>query len=228
MQRLSGLPESALAAAKESAEKKGKEGFRFTLQAPSYVPLLTYADDGALRERAYRAYNARATREPLDNGPLIQNIIRLRREQATLLGYANFADLVLEDRMAKNGKKAREFIVDLTERTRGAFEREKAELTEFRRKLEGPGAKRLEPWDVGYYAEKQRKALYDVDEEELRPYLPLERAVAGLFETAHRPLRRPHRAEPEALDLAPRRRGLRHQGRGRHLPRVVLRRFLPS
>ncbi len=183
---LSGLPASALAAARDSAERKGKTGFRFTLQAPSYIALVTYADDGALRERAYRAYNARATKTPLDNGPLLQDILRLRHEQATLLGYAHFADLVLEDRMAKTGEKARAFIADLTARTRAAFVRESSQLETFRRELEGDGAKRLEPWDVAYYSEKQRKALYDIDEEELRPYFPIDRVMSGLFETAHR------------------------------------------
>jgi oligopeptidase A len=183
---LSGLPESALAAAKESAERKGKTGWRFTLQAPSYIPLVTYADDAGIRERTYRAFNARATRAPLDNAPLLSAIIRLRREEASLLGYRTFADLVLEDRMAKSGDRARAFVTDLTSRTERSFDRETKELTAFRRKLEGEGAPALAPWDVAYYAEKQRKALYDFDEEELRPYFPLERAVDGLFETARR------------------------------------------
>jgi oligopeptidase A len=183
---LAGLPESALAAAKDSASRKGKEGYRFTLQGPSYLALVTYADDPALREKVYRAYNTRATSGALDNGPLLAQIIRLRREQAAVLGYASFADLVLEDRMAKTGKRAREFVTDLTERTKAAFARETEQLNAFRNELEGGPLKPLEPWDVAYYSEKQRKALYDFDEEELRPYFPLDRAVAGLFETVHR------------------------------------------
>jgi oligopeptidase A len=185
---LSGLPESALLAARDSAEKKGKSGYRFTLQAPSYIPLVTYADDRALREQAYRAYNARATRGELDNAPLIVNILRLRKEQAKLLSYPSFAELVLEDRMAKSGKRAREFVADLTTRSRSAFEREVDKLAEFRARVDGGAgtAVQMEPWDVTYYAEKQRKALYAFDEEELRPYFPLERVVDGLFETAHR------------------------------------------
>jgi oligopeptidase A len=183
---LAGLPESAVAAAREAAERKGKAGYRFTLQAPSYIALVTYLDDAALREHAYRAYNARAATGPLANGPLIQDIIRLRREQAALLGYPTFPDLVLEDRMAKTGARARAFIADLTARSRAAFEREGKELAAFRRQLEGAQAPALQPWDVAYYAEKQRKALFDFDEEELRPYFPLERAMEGLFETARR------------------------------------------
>ncbi|HEX7670642.1 MAG TPA: M3 family metallopeptidase, partial [Polyangiaceae bacterium] len=183
---LSGLPESALLAAKDAAEKKGKTGFRFTLQAPSYIPLVTYADDAALREQAYRAYNSRATRGELDNAPLLASILRLRAEQATLLGYSNFAELVLEDRMARSSKRAREFVADLTLRSRPAFEREIEQLLEFRTRLEGRPPDGMQPWDVTYYAEKQRKALYAFDEEELRPYFPLESVVGGLFETAHR------------------------------------------
>jgi oligopeptidase A len=183
---LAGLPPSAIAAAKESAERKGKSGYRFTLQAPSYIPLITYLDDAAVRERAYRAFNARASEGELDNAPLIQQIIRLRREQAAILGYQNFADLVLEDRMAKKGERARAFVADLTARSREAFERETEELAAFRRSLPGDDGTAMEPWDVAYYAEKQRRALYDFDAEELRPYFPLERAVEGLFETARR------------------------------------------
>jgi oligopeptidase A len=185
---LDGLPESAILAAKDSAAKKGKAGHRFTLQAPSYIPLVTYLNDRKLREVAYRAYNSRAASGRYDNGPLMLRILELRREQAKLLGYPTFANLVLEDRMAKNGEKARAFVLDLTERTRSAFERETAELVRFRDRAAGGGAvaSRLESWDVAYYAEKQRKALYDFDEEELRPYFPLERVVLGLFETARR------------------------------------------
>jgi oligopeptidase A len=183
---LAGLPASAIAAARESAEKKGKKGYRFTLQAPSYIPLLTYLDDATIRERAYRAYNARASSGPLDNRPLIEKIIRLRREQSALLGYPNFADFVLEDRMAKNGARARAFVEDLTKRTEKSFARETEELAKFRRGLPGDDDKPMEPWDVTYYAEKQRRALYDFDEEQLRPYFPLPRVVEGLFETARR------------------------------------------
>jgi oligopeptidase A len=134
----------------------------------------------------YRAYNSRAASGSLDNAIVMERIIELRREQAKLLGYENFGDLVLEDRMAKNAAKARDFVADLTNRSVGAFEREQLELLAFRRNLEGAGAPLLSPWDVAYYAEKQRKALYDFDEEELRPYFRLEQVVSGLFETAKR------------------------------------------
>jgi oligopeptidase A len=184
--KLSGLPQSAVLAARESAEKKGKPGHRFTLQAPSYIPLATYLDDRDIREKAYRAYNARATEPEFDNAPIIVQVLELRGEQAKILGYGSFAELVLEDRMAKNGARASAFVTDLTKRCEGAFEREKAELERFKQEVAGKDAPPLAPWDVAYYAEKQRKALYDFDEEELRPYFPLESAMNGLFETAQR------------------------------------------
>jgi oligopeptidase A len=183
---LKGLPPSAIDQARDSAEKKGKTGYRFTLQAPSYIPLVTYADDARLREAAYRAFNSRATSGALDNAPVMERILALRLEQARLLGYPNFADLVLEDRMAKSAGRARDFVSDLTKRSVRAFERESAELLSFRRNLEGADAPALSPWDVAYYAEKQRKALYDFDEEELRAYFRLDSVVEGLFETARR------------------------------------------
>ncbi|MBX3274824.1 MAG: M3 family metallopeptidase [Sandaracinaceae bacterium] len=179
--RLSGLPESARAAARASAEAKGVEGWRFTLQAPSAFPVLSYLDDAQVRETVWRAYNTRASRGEKDNSPLIGRILELRREKAALLRYATFADYVLEERMAQNGARARRFVDDLTERTRAFFDRETAELEAFRRELEGAGAPPLEPWDVGYYAEKLRRARYDFDAEALRPYFAAEAVLDGLF-----------------------------------------------
>lgn len=181
---LSGLPASALAAARDSAASKGKTGYRLTLQAPSVTAVLSYADSAALRKRIWCAYNQRATEGPLDNRPLVRDILRLRRRKANLLGFANFADLVTQDRMAKDGKTAQAFVETLSERTRAAFERETQELIDFRRQLEGPDCPRLEPWDVGYYSEKLRRSLYDFDEEELRAFFPAERVLAGAFDVA--------------------------------------------
>jgi oligopeptidase A len=184
--KLAGLPESAREQARASAEKKGRSGYRFTLQAPSVIAVMTYLDDASIREQVYRAYNRRAVDEACDNRPLIRRILELRREKAALLGYHDFADLTLHDRMAKNGDAAARFVADLETKTRAAFEREKRDLTEFRRRLEGAGAPVLAAWDVAYYAEKQRKALFDFDEEELRPYFPADLVLRGLFETTER------------------------------------------
>ena len=183
---LAGLPPSAVAAARESAARKGREGWRFTLHAPDYFAVMTYLDDAAVRRQVYEAFSVRATEGGLDNRPLIARILELRSERARLLGYANFADLVLEDRMAHDGARALAFLDDLKVKTEARFREENRELLEFRRSLEGPSAAELAGWDVAYYAEKQRAALYDFDEEALRPYFPLEQAVAGLFDLVHR------------------------------------------
>jgi oligopeptidase A len=183
---LSGLPESAKAAAKDSAQQKGMTGFRFTLQAPSAIALLTHADDARLREQIWRAQNTRATEGEHDNRPLIAQILELRREKANLLSFRDFADLQLDDRMVKTGADAQRFIAELRERTEAAFDRETRELYAFRIELEGPSAPPLAPWDVTYYSEKLRKARYLVDEEELRAYFPAELAVRGVFSLAER------------------------------------------
>ena len=183
--RLAGLPESARAAAKASAESKGKTGWRLTLQAPSYVAALTYLDDRAIRRELWEASNRRGTTGEYDNRGLIQEILRLRREKAKLLGYADFADLVLEERMAHTGAKAQAFVEDLRAKTQAFFEKENASLLEFGR---GLGYEDVQPWDVAYLAEKQRQALYEFDEEELRPYFRLDQVVAGMFEIFSRVL----------------------------------------
>jgi oligopeptidase A len=183
---LAGLPPSAVEAARASALQKGIEGWRFTLQAPSYTALMTYLDDGKVRERMYRAFNARGFGGAHDNGAITARVLELRRERAALLGFSSFADLVLEDRMAHTGANARRFLEDLRLRTMAHFEFENEELSAFRRELEGAGAPRLEPWDIGYYAEKLRVKLYDFDEEALRPYFPVDRVLSGMFSLVER------------------------------------------
>src|SRR5664279_1525898 len=183
---LAGLPPTAVASARESAQRKGLEGWRFTLHAPDYFAVMTYLDQSAIRRRVYEAFSVRGAAGDWDNRPIVVRIVELRRERATLLGFANFADLVLEDRMAHTGDRALAFLEDLKRKTERRFHEENRELYEFRRSLEGPQAPQLEPWDVAYYAEKQRGALYDFDEEALRPYFPMERVVGGLFELVNR------------------------------------------
>src|ERR1700722_14220564 len=183
---LAGLPPSAIAAARESAVQKGLAGWRFTLQAPSYTPVMTYLDDAAVRREIYHAYAIRSSSGRYDNRAVLSRILELRRAKAELLGFRNFADFVLHDRMAHTGERAEEFLKDLKRKTEAQFARENRELLEFRRGLEGADAPALEPWDVSYYAEKQRVALYDFDEEALRPYFPLESVVDGLFEIVRR------------------------------------------
>jgi oligopeptidase A len=184
--RLAGLPPSVVEAARESAAQKGLAGWRFTLQAPSYQAAMMYLDDAELRERLYRAHTTRAAAGPFDNRENLCRILELRRQKAKLLGYADWADFVLEDRMARTGARAQAFLEELRAKTQPAFERENEELVAFRRQLEGPGAPPLQPWDVSYYAEKLRKARFDFQEEDLRPYFPLERVIAGLFDIVRR------------------------------------------
>jgi oligopeptidase A len=177
--KLAGLPPSALAAARQNAASKNVEGWRFTLQAPSYVAVMTYLDDREIREKMYRTFSTRATAAGRDNRPLLERILKLRKEKANLLGFADFADFVLHDRMAHKGERAMQFIDELKHKTDPFFARENAGLEAF-------AGRKLEPWDVGYWAEKERRALYDFDEEELRPYFPAERVVQGLFAIVER------------------------------------------
>ena len=181
-----GLPPTALASARESAARKGREGWRFTLQAPDYVAVMTYLDNVSIRREVYLAYAVRAASGEKDNRPILTRILELRREKAKLLGFRDFADLVLEDRMAHTGDRAMAFLEDLKTKTERRFREENEELFEFRRSIEGSAAAALEPWDVAYYAEKQRAAMYAFDEEALRPYFPLERVVAGMFDLVGR------------------------------------------
>jgi len=180
--RLAGLPESAVAMARASAASKGlaEPSWRFTLQAPSYIALMTYLDDANIRRQVYEAYVNRAVQGKHDNRPVLQRILELRRDKARLLGYGDFADLVLEDRMAHTGERAQTFLAELKAKTGDHFNKENAELQAFAERAE------LAPWDIAYYAEKQRAALYDFDEEALRPYFPLDRVVAGMFDIVER------------------------------------------
>lgn len=184
-ERLAGLPPSARVAAREAAEAKGLEGWRFTLHAPSYVPLMTYLDDATVREQVWRAYDTRASFGAHDNRKLVRRILELRKEKARILGFQDFADLVLEDRMAESGETAHQFVRTLRRRTETHYERENEELRAFRAKATGVDAP-LQPWDIAYWAEKQRRALFDFDEEALRPYFPLDRVMEGMFRITER------------------------------------------
>lgn len=184
--RLAGLPLRAKAAARRSAEEKGVAGWRFTLHMPSQEPFMTYLEDDALRREMWTAAAAVGAQPPHDNAPLIGRILALRTEKAALLGKAHFADVVLERRMAKSGARALGFVEDMQRRAAAAFARECAELEEFKAQHTGRARLPLAPWEVAYWAEKLRKARYDFDEEQLRPYFPMDRVVDGLFDLASR------------------------------------------
>ncbi|HEY3455718.1 MAG TPA: M3 family metallopeptidase [Bryobacteraceae bacterium] len=183
--KLAGLPESARMAARASAQSKRKEGWRLTLQGPSYTAAMTYLDDRNIRHDLWEASNKRATGGPYDNRALISEILSLRRRKANLLGYRDFADLVLEERMAHLGSQAQVFLEDLHRKTQPFFLVENRDLLEMGRSFDYDN---VNPWDVPYLAEKQRQALYEFDEEELRPYFQLENVVAGMFDIFSRVL----------------------------------------
>ena len=185
--QLSGLPKSALDAARQSAEQKGKEGWRFTLQAPSYIPVMTYADSDALRKEVWSAYAAIGRRGKHDNRQLVRQILNLRHEFAQLVGQENFANHVTERRMAASGQAALDFGDEIFQKVRGQFEKEAEQLRRYKAAEEGlpidlPSL--LEPWEVGYWAEKQRKANYAFDEEVLRPFFPIDHVISGMYEIA--------------------------------------------
>lgn len=181
---LEGLPASARAQARTAAQAKGVEGWRFTLQLPSYQPFMQYSARRDLRQRMYRAYANRASSGEHDNRPLVRRILELRRELARILGFRDYADLVLEESMAGSGARAVAFEEDLTERTRPVWRREMEALEAFARAELGLEA--LEPWDVSYAIERLRLARYDMDAELLRPYFPMDRVLEGLFGLSER------------------------------------------
>ncbi|HTJ77499.1 MAG TPA: M3 family metallopeptidase [Rariglobus sp.] len=189
--RLRGLPAHAVAAAKRNAESKGlgtpeKPAWRFTLQFTSLEPVMLYAEDESLRREVWAASAEVGAKAPHDNEPLVQKIIGLRCEKAGLLGRDNFADLVLTRRMAGSGRRALEFVEDFKTRAQSAFVRECRELEEFKARQTGGVAGTLKAWEVGYWSEKLRQERYDFDDEVLRPYLPMDRVIAGLWELAGR------------------------------------------
>lgn len=183
---LSGLPESARQMARQSAESKGREGYRFTLQGPSYMAVMTYADSQELRENVYRAYSTRCTSGDLDNVANLYRILELRAQKAEILGFKDFSDLVLEDRMAKCGERALTFVTDLKKRIFDHFLKDQEHLKTFVKSELRVDLDQMQPWDVAYYAEKMRLAHYDFDEEALRPYFPLPKVMQGLFSVVER------------------------------------------
>ena len=183
---LAGLPPSALLMGKTSAASKNIEGWRYTLQAPSVIAILTYAENRDLREMFYKAYNARCTSGEHSNKENLMQILSLRAQKAKLLGFSDFSDLVLADRMAKNGHAAQAFVQRLREHIEPHFRRERGALQDFVREHYGLESSELKLWDMGFYTEKMRKALYDFDEEELRPYFPLPTVMQGLFTLVER------------------------------------------
>ncbi len=186
---LAGLPESARALARQNAEQRGLDGWLLTLELPSYLPVLNYADDRALRRELYSAYCTRASDQgpqagQWDNGSIMQQILALRHELAQLLGFRDYSEDSLATKMADSPDQVLDFLNDLAVRAKPQAQREFAELQAFARKQFG--APELETWDIGYYSEKLRLHRYRLSQEELRPYFPITRVLPGLFTVAER------------------------------------------
>ena len=186
--QLAGLPESARALAAQTARERGKEGWVFTLDFPSYHPVMSYADDRNLRRTFYEAYNTRASdrgpHDPAhDNSAFMEEILALRHELAQLLGFANYAERSLATKMARSTDEVMGFLHDLAARSRPQAERELAELRDFAAEQ---GCDDLQPWDIPYYSEKLRQARYAITQEEIKPWFPEHRVIAGMFEVVGR------------------------------------------
>ena len=180
--KLAGVPQDTLLMLREAAQAEEKPGYKLTLHAPSYLPLLQYADDRALRERMYRAYSTRASEfgpTEWDNTQHIVELLALRREQAVLLGYRDYAEYSLVPKMAESADQVLGFLRDLARRARPFAQSDLAELREFAaREL---GLADLQAWDISYASEKLRQSRYAYSEQELKQYFPQPRVLAGLF-----------------------------------------------
>ena len=186
---LSGLPESALAPAPAMAQAKEQDGWLLTLDMPSYLPVLTYADNRALREEMYRAFATRASDQgpnagKWDNSEVMAETLALRHELAQLLGFDTYADKSLATKMAESPEQVIGFLSDLAKRARPQAEQELAQLRAFAK--QHYGVDELEAWDITYYGEKQKQHLFSISDEQLRPYFPEQRVVEGLFEVVKR------------------------------------------
>jgi oligopeptidase A len=179
---LSGIPADERQVAAEAAHAEGKTGWLFTLKAPSYGPLMQYADNRALRERFYRAYATRASetgKADFDNTPLMTQILKLRAEEAQMLGFANYAELSLATKMATSPQQVMEFLRELAQRARPFAERDLDELREFAKTQ--LGLTQLESWDVGYASEHLRQQRYAFSEQEVKQYFPEDKVLPGMF-----------------------------------------------
>ncbi|ABZ74769.1 Oligopeptidase A [Shewanella halifaxensis HAW-EB4] len=186
---LKGLPESATAAAKAMAESKELDGWLFTLDIPSYLPVMMYSENRELREECYRAFITRASDQgpnagEFDNGPLMDEILVLRHELANLLGFDSFSHKSLATKMAESPAQVLDFLTELAARSKSQGETELAELKEFAEKE--CGVTELEPWDLSFYAEKLKHHRYEISQELLRPYFPEDKVLSGLFYTVSR------------------------------------------
>jgi oligopeptidase A len=180
--RLEGIPEDVLEAARAEAGKDGKAGWKFTLRAPSFIPVMQYAVDRNLRETLYHAYSTRASefgKSEWDNGPLILDLLRLRREEAQLLGYANYAEVSLVPKMAESPAQVLDFLEDLAKKALPFARKDYAELKTFAAEELGLGD--LQSWDLAYASEKLRVKRYAFSDQEVKQYFPEPKVLEGMF-----------------------------------------------
>lgn len=187
VEALSGVPESVLTNLKAAAEAKGNSGYRLSLDIPTYLPVMQYANNRELRKELYEAYVTRASNigpnasDELNNGPLMVEILQLRQELSKLLGFDHYADNSLATKMAGSPQQVISFLEELAEASKPMAEQELAELKAFAAEQ---GCDDLQAWDVPYYGEKLREARYAISQEELKPYFPLDKVLEGLFKVA--------------------------------------------
>ncbi len=178
--QLKGLPESAKETAKTLANQKEKEGWIFTLDYPSYIPFVTYADNRALRKKMTIAMGKKAFQDnKFNNENIVLEIVKLRHQRANLLGYKTHAHFVLEERMAENPEKVLAFSNELLEKAKPAAKKEFLELENYAKQRDG--INRLEKWDAFYYSEKLKKERFNLDQEILKPYFQLENVIDGVL-----------------------------------------------
>ncbi|WP_455205650.1 oligopeptidase A [Kaarinaea lacus] len=188
-QQLSGLPDSAIAIAKQTAENNDQEGWLFTLEFPSYFAVMTYADERQLREQLHQAYVTRASEQgpnagQWDNSNIMADILALRHEKAQLLEFNNYAELSLATKMANDTDAVIQFLEQLAQRSKAIAEQEFQELCEFANNEHG--ISKVEPWDVLYYSEKLRQQKYAISQEKLKQYFPAPKVIDGLFAIVNR------------------------------------------
>ena len=179
---LAGIPADDLQAAKDAAQEVMKAGWLFTLKAPSYMPIMQYAENRELREKMYIAYSQRASefgKAELDNTPLITKILKLRTEEAILLGYANYAELSLASKMANTPEQILKFLRELAQHARPLADKDLLELQDFAKQQ--LAMSNLQSWDIGFVSEKLRQQRYAFSDQEVKQYFPEDTVIAGMF-----------------------------------------------
>ncbi|PTX60924.1 peptidyl-dipeptidase Dcp [Kordia periserrulae] len=182
---VAGIPSGALETAKALAKSEDKEGWIFTLDYPSYIPFMKYAENRELRQKMATAFGSKAFKgDELDNQANVLEIAKLRHQRANLLGYETHAHFVLEERMAETPEKVTAFLNELLEKAKPAAAREFTQLSNFAKKLDG--IEQLQSWDSSYYSEKLKQELFNLDDEKLKPYFKLENVIDGAFTVAEK------------------------------------------